>query len=93
MKIETNFKTFTADDGNTVTVDTSANLNFTKKQEVNFFDHLDNIAIDAFKNMLKAFGVTIEELDDYTPIKEMVELVISVAESYGANIPYVDENY
>lgn len=64
-----------------------------KKKEIRFYDTLDNIAEEAYTEMLSLLGIKIEEINDYSPIKDIVSIVIEKAKEFGQKIPYVKENY
>lgn len=62
-----------------------------KKQNDCFWDSIDGIAQDAVENIAKMVGIESIEWDDYSLVKEVVEVIVSgVEERFNTKFKYIE---
>lgn len=82
-------------EGHTYSVAEPTNKNQTKKQNVNYWDGIDGITEDYIRTIAQFGGITIEDVGEYSLVKELVELTVAkIKEEFPeAHFPFVDENH
>ena len=71
------------------------NETITKKNNMVYWDAIDNDAEDYVRNLI-AYSYDDVDIDDDDIIviaKDILELAVSALGNHGARFPYVDENY